>query len=154
MKHIEVSKKITTAQTVDASAVKYSLVQRMKNVFHVETIGEGVENFAVSATGKETSYIFDLNVVIKCDSTRARIIVDGKNRVSLATRAFYIFSLLAILALGLKPGLLGPAPYNYAIDAMFFLVVGAIITHDYNSKLEEPQKMLGQILDTLEVEFG
>ena len=52
MKHIEASKRISTSESVDPSAVKYSLVQRLRGAFHVETVGEGVESFSVAAAGK------------------------------------------------------------------------------------------------------
>ena len=153
MRHIEVSKKIITSSTVDAATVKYSLVQRFRNIFHIETVGEGLESFSVTARGKVTSYFFQVNVVLKCDSSRVRIIIEGKNDVGVPTKLFYVGSLLAVLALGLFPQVLVP-PYGYAIDAAFFMIVGGFIIYDFNRKLDEPQGFIERVLDTLEVEFG
>ena len=153
MRHIEVSKKIITSHTVDAAAVKYSLVQKLRNIFHIETVGEGMESFTITATSKLTSYLFQINVVLKCDSSRARIIIEGKNNIGMPARIFYILSLLLVLALGLFPQVLAP-PYGLAIDAAFFMIVGGFILYDFNRKLDEPQGLIERVLDALEVEFG
>lgn len=154
MKHIETSISFATQDKLETSTVKYSFVQRLRNAFHVETVGEGTENFAVSATSKATSYFFTLNVMIRSDHGRMRIVVDGGNEISLATRIFYVLSLLAVLALSFFPsGLDDAGVKGMAIEAMFFLVVGGFIIYDINKKLEEPQQILDRILHSVNSEF-
>lgn len=155
MKHIESSAKIATQQPVEASAVKYSLVQRMRNAFHVETVGEGTESFSISGTSKATSYTFNLNVLIKSEPNRVRVIVDGQNDVSKATQIFYVLSLLAVLALSLFPGAIEDGNTGgIALEAIFFLVVGGFIIWDMHKKFEEPQQMIDRIIRSVEAEFG
>lgn len=156
MKHIETSVSFVTQDKLETSTVKYSFVQRLRNAFHVETVGEGTENFAVSATSKATSYFFTLNVMIRNDHGRMRLVVDGGNEISLATRIFYVLSLLAVLALSFFPGSLDDsgAKGGIAIEAMFFLVVGGFIIYDINKKLDEPQQILDRILQSVNSEFS
>ncbi len=155
MRHIESSAKIVTTQLVDGSSVKYSLVQRLRAAFHIETVGEGTESFSISGTSKATSYVFNLNVMIKSEPNRVRVIVDGGNEVSIATCVFYVLSLLAVLALSLFPGTSeDKGAGNVVLEAIFFLVVGGFIISDMNKKFEEPQQMLDRIMKSLEAEFG
>lgn len=152
MRHIEASAKIVTTTPIDAAAVKYSLVQRLKGAFHVETVGEGNENFSVVATGKATSYVFHLGVVIKCESDRIRVLIDGGNDISMGTKIFYVLSLLAVLGISFFPGALGNS--GLSVEAMGFLVVGGFIIYDTNRKTDEPQLLLERILRSLEAEYG
>jgi hypothetical protein len=156
MRHIESSVKISGGKPVEAAAVKYSLVQRLRNAFHVETVSEGVESFSVAATGKTTSYVFNLNVALKADAAGVRVIVDGGNEVSIATRIFYLLALMMVLGLTFCPvasdGEAGGS--SMILEAMFFLVVGGFIIHDMNKKFDEPQVLLDRILKSVEVEFS
>ena len=154
MKHIESSALIFTGKQVDPAAVKYSLVQRLRGAFHVETVGEGVEQFTVSAAGKTTSYVFSLNVTLKAEEKHVRILTDGSNEVSLGVRVFYVLSLLAVLALTLFPGAIESASSSTVLEAIFFLVVGGFIIHDMNKKFDEPQILVDRILKSVEAEFS
>jgi hypothetical protein len=152
MKHIESSVKITTTQFLEPAAVKACLMDKIKDAFHVETAGDGVENFVVNATGKSTSYVFSLNVRIKTESNKARIMISGSNEVSIATRIFYVVSLLLVLALSLFPN--EDATPNMILVSIFFLVVGGFIIYDMNKKFEEPQQLIDLILKSVDAELG
>lgn len=158
MKHIESSVKIITSHPVEASAVKYSLVQRLRNAFHIETVGDGMESFSVSGTSNATSYVFNINVILKNEPNRTRILLDGSNKISMTTNIFYILSLLAVLALSLFPNGIDDGSTKSAggimMEAIFFLVVAGFIIWDMNKKFEEPQQMLDRILKSMEAEFG
>lgn len=156
MRHIEASAKITPTQPVDTSTVKYSFVQRLRGAFHVETVGDGNENFSVTATSKTTSYTFTLGIVLKTDPERIRMMIEGSNDVSMATKIFYILSVFVVLGLSLVPGALDPKGGNGALvmEAMFFLVAGGFIIYDYNKKMDEPQLFIERILRSIDAEFG
>jgi hypothetical protein len=155
MRHIEASKKIVTGAPVDFSAVKYSFVQRMRSAFHVETVGEGAESFTLTASSKPSTYAFALNVSIKCDQNRIRILTDGQNQIRMATKAFYVMSLLLVLILSLFSETIGSQHCGgITMNAMFFLVIGGFIIYDHGKKMDEPQAILENVLDSLEAEFG
>ena len=156
MKHIEASKRIVTAELVDPSAVKYSLVQRLRGAFHVETVGEGVESFSVAAAGKTGTYGFALSVSLKSEKNRIRILIDGRNDIRMGTKVFYVLSLLMVLLLSLFSDSVEATSHasGVAMNAMFFLVIGGFIIYDHTKKMDEPEEILNQILDALDVEFG
>lgn len=154
MRHVESSIKVETPRPVEASAIKYSLMQRMRSAFHVETVGDGVEAFSLNATSKATAYVFNLNVMIRCDDGRVRILIDGSNEISVATRIFYVLSLLLVLLLSLFPSVFSGEGTGFPMVAMFFLVVGSFIIYDMNKKIEEPQAILDRILASVAAEFG
>lgn len=155
MKHIEASKKIVTSGTPDSAAIKYSLVQRMRNAFNVETVGEGGEAFSVTASSKMATYSFHLNVSLKCEKERARILIDGENELKMGTKVFYVISLLLVLILSLFPEAGdGAGANNIVMNAIFFLVIGGFTIYDYGKKMDEPQILIDSILDSIEAEFG
>lgn len=156
MRHIESSQKIVTAGTPDAAGVKYSLVQRMRNAFNIETVGEGVESFSLTASSKMATYAFSLNVSLKCEQNRARILIDGQNELKVGTKVFYVVSLLLVLILSLFPETSSDAARasSVAMNAMFFLVIGGFTIFDYGKKMEEPEIIIRSILNSLEAEFG
>ncbi|MDD9900895.1 MAG: hypothetical protein OXT65_07945 [Alphaproteobacteria bacterium] len=154
MRHIEASRKIAVAGPTDISSVKYSLVQRLRGAFHVETVGEGQESFSVTAASKTSAYRFHLNVQVKTEPERARILIDGQNEISMSVKIFYVLSLLAVLILSLFSETIDPNRNGIAMNAMFFLVIGGFIIYDHSRKLEEPEKMLEKVLDSVETEFG
>jgi hypothetical protein len=156
MKHLEASKKIVTEALVDPVSVKYSLVQRLRSAFHVETVGEGVESFSVSAASKTGAYAFTAGVSLKSEKTRIRILLEGQNNLRMGTRIFYVLSLLMVLILSLFPEAVDGARGGggMAMNAMFFLVIGGFIIYDHSKKMDEPQAILDQILNSLEAEFG
>lgn len=155
MRHIESSILIPVKGIVDAAAVKYSLIQRLRNAFHVETVGEGNEAFAVSATGKTTSYVFNLNVVIRTEEGRVRIMADGGNEVAMATRIFYLLGMLMVIGLNFFPSTQERGDsVMLLLQAMFFLVVGGFIIYDMNKKFDEPQMLLDRILKSVETEYA
>lgn len=154
MRHIESSIKVETQKPIEASAVKYSLMQRLRSAFHIETVGDGVEAFSLNATSKATAYVFNLNMVIRCEENRIRIMADGSNEISLATRIFYVLSLLLVLLLSLLPSAFENSGSGFPMEAIFFLVVGSFIIYDMNKKIEEPQMLLDRILASVAAEFG
>lgn len=155
MKHIESSVFVPAKKPLDAATVKYSLVQRLRNAFHVETVGEGTENFSVSATAKSNGYVFNLNVAVKTDDAGARVLVDGGNEVSMGTKIFYVLSLLAVLAYTFFPAMTqSEGDSNAILEAIFFLVVGGFIIYDMNKKFDEPQGLIDKILESVKVEFS
>jgi hypothetical protein len=144
-----------TAAPADPAGVKYSLIQRLRGAFHVETVGEGVESFAVTATSKTSTYAVALNVSLKCEPTRIRILMDGHNEIKMVTKVFYVLSLFMVLVLSLFSETIESSRYGgIAMNAMFFLVIGGFIIYDHGKKLAEPQEILDHILESLEAEFG
>jgi hypothetical protein len=156
MRHIEASKKIVTPGAVEASSVKYSFVQRMRNAFNVETVGEGVESFAITASSKMSTYGFSLNVSLKSEPQRVRILIDGQNELKVATQVFYVVSLLLVLILSLLPEGAGETARisSVAMNAIFFLVIGGFTIYDYGKKMDEPEAIIKAILNSIEAEFG
>jgi hypothetical protein len=154
MKHIESSKLIHLAENVEASAVKYSLVERLRGVFHIETVGEGVENFSLTAAGKDIPCHCFFNVFLKTDAKYARVIVDGSAEINAPTKILYTLGVLALLVLGLFPGTINTTGKGSAIDLMVFLFLGIAIIYDMNKKLAEPEAMLDRVLRALATEFG
>ena len=155
MKHIEASKKIVIANHVDAAQVKYSLVQRLRTAFHVETVGEGAESFTITAAGRAATYAFTLGVSLKAEKDRVRVMICGQNELRFATKIFYVLSLLMVLVLGIFSDTTNATGSGgVAMNAMFFLLVGGFIIYDHSSKMGEPQEILDRVLDSLEAEFG
>lgn len=154
MKHIEASRLITLASPVDAETVKYSLVERLRNAFHVETVGEGAEVFTLNVLGKNTPYHCALNVAVKTDAERARVIINGNVEINSSTKIFYVLGILVLLVLGLFPGTINTSGHGSAMDVMVFLFLGIFIMIDMNKKLGEPEHLLDRVLRALETEFG
>ncbi len=154
MKHIESSKLISLAAAAESSAIKYSLVERMRGVFHIETVGEGVENFTLTAIGKDIPCHCVFNVLLKADNKYARLIVDGSAEISAASKILYTLGVLALLVLGLFPGTIKTGGSDSAMDLMVFLFLGIFIFYDMNKKLAEPEILLDRILRAVATEFG
>jgi len=154
MKHIESSKLINLPGTVETAAIKYSLVERMRNVFHIETVGEGVESFTMAATGKDIPCHCLFNVLLKTDGRYARLIIDGSAEISAPTKILYTLGVLALLVLGLFPGTINTTGKGSAVDLMVFLFLGMFILYDVNRKLSEPEQLLDRILRAVATEFG
>lgn len=159
MTHIEVSKKINTTKKVDLSALKYALTQRIRGAFHVETVGDGKENFTVVAGRKSdvlgtVVYRFQLNVLLKSSTKRACVVVNGNTEITQSTKALY-----AVIALGIFLFALFPYPETIMtpgapLSAALLLLVGFFVYFDNTRKLSEPQTYLNRILESLDVEFG
>lgn len=154
MRHIEASKKIITKGTPDAAGVKYSFVQRMRNAFNVETVGEGVESFSVTAISKMSTYGFALNVSLKCEEGRARLLIDGQTELKMGTKIFYVVSLLLVLVLSLFPDKSAASQSSIVMNAIFFLVIGSFTIYDYGQKMGEAKVIIDDVLNSLEAEFG
>jgi len=155
MKHIESSKIIRFSSPVEASVIKYSLVERLREAFHVETVGDGVENFSMTMTGKGTPYRCALDVIIKADAARGRIIVSGATAINASTKIFYALGILALLVLGLFPGTINTSGKGSgAVDFLVFLFLGAFVIFDMNRKVAELEALLDRVLGAVETEFG
>lgn len=154
MKHIESSELITLAKAVETSEVKYSLVERLRGAFHIETVGESVENFSLTAAGKNIPCHCFFNVLLKTDGKYARVIVDGSAEINAPTKILYTLGVLALLVLGLFPGTINTTGHGSAMDLMVFLFLGIAIIYDMNKKLAEPEALLDRILRALATEFG
>jgi hypothetical protein len=156
MRHIESSVRIKSALPLEAAVIKQSLLTRLRAAFHVETVGEGVNQFSVAATGKATSYVFSLGVTLRTDDRGAGILIEGKNEVSLGMRVFYLLALLMVLGLTLLPlgGEEAKKQGDLILEAMFFLVVGGFIIYDMNKKMDEPQGIIDRLLKSVSDEFS
>lgn len=155
MKHIESSRRITLAGTVDAAAIKYSLVERLRGAFHVEVVGEGTEHFTVAALGKDTPYRCALNVILKTDGKYARLMVEGETGINASTKILYSLGVLALLVLGLFPGgTINTSGQGSAMDVLVFLFLGIFVIYDINRKMAEPELLLDRVLNAVETEFG
>ena len=89
MKHIESSKLINLSGAIENAAIKNSLVDRMRNIFHIETVGEDAENFTLTAIGKDIPCHCVFNVLLKTDEKYARLIVDGGATITAPTKILY-----------------------------------------------------------------
>lgn len=154
MQHIESSKLFTLGTAADAASIKYSLVQRMRGAFHVETVGEGDEIFMLAAAGRHTPYNCSLNVLLKSDGQRGRIIIDGTVGVNAFTKVFYVLGFLILLVLGLFPGTIKTGGAGSAMDVLVFLFLGIFVIYDVNKKLAEPQALIDRVLNAVATEFG
>ena len=154
MKHIEASKLIHIPGAVEASAVKYSLVERLRGIFHIETVGEGDENFSLAATGKDIPCHCMLNVLVKTDEKHARVIIDGNAKITAATKIIYTLGVLVLLVLGQFHGILNTRATGNAEDLMVFLFLGIFMLYDVGKKLSEPERMIDRVLAALHTEFG
>jgi hypothetical protein len=154
MKHIEASQLIRLTKEIDAGSIKYSLVERLRGAFHVETVGEGVENFVMTAEGKYVPCTCSFSVLLKTEDQRARIIIDGSASICGSTKILYTLGFLALLVLGLFPGTINTTGMGGAIDFMVFLFLGAFLVLDLNKKLSEPQELIDRILKAVDTEFG
>ena len=154
MKHIESSKLINLPGAVEASAIKHSFVERLRGVFHIETVGEGAESFTLTGIGKDIPCNCTLNVLLKTDGRYARLIVDGGAEISATAKMIYTLGILALLVLGLFPGTLNTSGHGTAVDLMVFLFLGVFIFYDMDKKLAEPGTQLDRILRAVATEFG
>lgn len=154
MKHIESSKLITLSHPVETAALKHSFVERLRGAFHVESVGEGSENFSLMLMGREIPCRCTLDVLIKTDEARARIIIGGQASLSAAAKIFYALGILALLVLGLFPGFISTSGSGGAADFMVFMFLGMFILYDTHKKQTEAEVMLDRIVDAIEVEFG
>ena len=155
MKHIESSKLIALAVPVDAGLVKHTLIERLRSAFNVEIVGEGSENFVIKFTGKRVLYKCAMNVVLKVDDQRARVIIDGKVGVRTSTMWLYTLGILMLLIVGLFPGILNTTGRgSNATDILVFLFLGVFLLYDINKKMIEPEILLDRILRALAAEFG
>ena len=155
MKHIESSKLIRLAHAADPLSLKHSLIERMRSAFHIETVGEGIEKFSLTALGRDTPYHCSFDIFLKTDGLRARVIVTGGVEINAATKIFYVMGLLALLILGIFPGTINTTGRGSgAMDILVFLFLGAFVLHDINKKLCEPETVLDRVLNAVETEFG
>lgn len=154
MKHIESSRLIKLTAAVEPAAIKYSLIERLRGAFHIETVGEGDERFTLTTLGRGTPYHCTLNVFLKTDGQRARVIIGGDVEINATTKIFYVLGLLALLILGLFPGTINTSGQGSAMDVLVFLFLGAFVLHDINKKLAEPEILLDRVLRAVETEFG
>jgi hypothetical protein len=156
MKHLESSKLINLATDTEAAVIKYSFVERLRGAFHVETVGDGVENFVVNAIGKDVPCKCIFNVLLKTENKRARLIVDGNVGISASTKILYTLGFLALLVLGLFPEstMLKTTYKGSAMDFMVFLFLGAFLVFDMNKKVAEPEEIIDRILNAVATEFG
>jgi len=154
MKHIESSRLITLSGTVEAAAIKNSLIERLQNIFHIETVGDNAEKFTMTAIGKDIPCQCVFNVMLKADGKYARLIVDGGTKINTPTKIFYVLGVLALLVLGQFHGSLNTSSGASAQDLMVFLFLGIFIIYDINRKLAEPGQLLDRILGALATEFG
>ncbi len=159
MTHIEASQKIATTKKIDLAEVKYALTQRIRGAFHVETVGDGKDNFTIVA-GRKSSlfggmlYSFQLNVILKADTKHARVIVNGNAEITQSARILYVAGIFLVLILGLFPGSIETGANGGPLDTIVILMIGAFLIYDINQKLVEPQKYIEKILKSLDVEFG
>lgn len=154
MKHIEASQLVRLARDADTASIKYSLVERLRSAFYVETVGEGEENFSITASGRSIPCDCSFNVLLKVEPKYARIIIDGTSGVSGTTKIFYTLGFLALLILGLFPGTINTTGKGGAMDFMVFLFLGAFLVTDMTKKLAEPQILIDRILKAVDTEFG
>ena len=159
MTHIEASQKINTTKKVDLAELKYALTQRIRGAFHVETVGDGKDNFPIVAGRKSNFfggmlYSFQLNVLLKSDAKHARIVVNGNAEITQSARLLYTAGIFLILILGLFPGSIDTSDSGGPLDTIVILIIGAFLIYDINQKLAEPQKYIEKILKSLDVEFG
>jgi len=154
MKHIESSKLINLSGTVETAAIKNSLVERMRNIFHVETVGEGTEKFTLTAIGKNIPCHCVFNVVLKTDEKHARLIVDGGAAITAPTKILYTLGVLALLVLGQFHGIINTSGGGSAMDLMVFLFLGIFVVYDINRKLAEPEQLLDRVLRAVDTEFS
>jgi hypothetical protein len=142
------------AGDVETSAIKYSLMERLRGAFHVVTVGDGTESFSVALTGKKTSYHCDLNIIIKTEHHKARIIIDGSAEINNSNKVFYALCILTLLVLGLFPGTINTRGQGTAVDAMVFMFLGFFVVYDMNKKLAEPEALLERVLNSVATEYG
>lgn len=154
MKHIESSRLIPLAGAVDAAAIKNSFVARMRNIFHVETVGDGTDAFTVTATGKHLPCACTFNVLLKMDAKHARLVVDGGTEITTPTKIVYTLGVLALLVLGQFHGGLNTSIGASAMDILVFLFLGIFVLYDVNRKLAEPEQLLDRVLSAVATEFG
>ncbi len=154
MKHIETSRLINLSGAAGAAEIKCSLVERLRGAFHIETVGEGAEKFTLTAMGRDIPCHCMLNVLLKTDGQRARLIIDGGAEINSSTKIFYILGILALLVLGLFPGIINTSRGASALDFLVFLFLGMFVLYDMNKKLAEPEKLLDRILQAVATEFG
>jgi hypothetical protein len=154
MKHIESSKLINLSGGVEAAAIKNSLVERMRNIFHIETVGDGAERFTLTAIGKDIPCHCIFNVVLKTDPKYARLIVDGDAKITAPTKILYTLGVLTLLVLGRYHGIINTSSSGSALDLLVFLFLGIFVLYDINRKLTEPEQILDRVLRAIATEFG
>lgn len=154
MKHIETSKLVVLPHSVETAVIKKSLVERMRGAFHVETVGEGVESFSLAMMAKEIPCRCVLDVLVKTDGARARIMISGKVALNSSAKVFYALGILALLVLGLFPGLISTSGSGGALDFLVFLFLGIFILYDTHKKQAEAEILLDRILSSVQTEFG
>lgn len=154
MKHIESSKLINLSNAVETVAIKNSLIERMRNIFHVETVGENTEKFTLTAVGKDIPCHCVFNILLKTDPKHARVIVNGGARITAPTKILYTLGVLALLVLGQFHGIINTSSSGSAMDLLVFLFLGIFVLYDINRKLSEPEYILDRVLQAIATEFG
>ena len=154
MKNIESSRLINLSGSVETSAIINSLVERLRNIFHVETVGEGTEKFTLTAIGKDIPCHCTFNVQLKTDSKYARLIVNGGAKITAPTKILYTLGVLALLVLGQFHGIINTSSSGSAADMLVFLFLGMFVLYDVNRKLAEPEQLLDRVLGAIATEFG
>src|SRR5262245_44840918 len=104
----------------------------MRNIFHVETVGEDTEKFTLTAIGKNIPCHCVFNVKLKTDEKHARLIVDGGTKITAPTKILYTLGVLALLVLGQFHGIINTSGGGSAMDLMVFLFLGMFVIYDIN----------------------
>ena len=144
---------------VALTALKKSLVAKLCHNFHVETVGDAVETFEITAGGRRKFAgtivsRLTLNVALAHENGCARIQLQGHVELSNSAKMMYCLAVLFVLLIGLFPGSIDTSSDGGPLDALVFLVIGGFIMHDVNQKMNEPETLLRAALKQVESEFA
>lgn len=159
MKHVQYGEAFALKKNVTEDILKAQLKKRLESVFVIRKFKEDGESVAIDVTsGGPSSFVRHAAISAKVDlmveDGKARVVVTAAAKPATSLSAFYALGLLIVLLLGLLPGSLNTSWEDAgAADAIVFLVIGAYIVYDIETKLNEGCRLLGDVLRSLQVEF-
>lgn len=159
MKHIQYGESFALKKNTTEDILKAQLKKRLESVFIIRKLKEDGGSSTLEITsGGQSSFVRHAAITARVDlmveDGKARIVVTAAAKPATSLSAFYALGLFIVLMLGLLPGSLNTSwDEAGAADAIIFLVIGAYIVYDIETKLNEACRLLGDVLHSLRVEF-
>ena len=147
-----------TQDDLALARIKQSILTKMRHSFHVETVGDAVDTFTITAGGRRkfagaVVCGMKLHMTIAQDDGCARIQMNGVVDITNSAKLMYCLGVLMVLLIGLFPGSIDTSSNGGPLDALVFLVIGGFIVCDVTQKLRETETLLANALAQVKTEF-
>lgn len=159
MKQFQFGESFALKKSITDDVLKAQLKTRLESMFKLSQFKDDGESVTVCGTsGGKKAWVrhgaLSATVDVAIEDGKARFVITGEIKPATSLVVFYSLGLLTVLLIGLLPGSLNTSGENAgAADALVFLVIGAYIVYDIESKLREARRMIEEVIRALRAEF-